>query len=95
MRSDGTFVTTCMASPPTSRPAKTNEDRIVHSGLSPPNSATTIPLKPAEPVKPVRLPSVTMRCEMLPYTSIEPAMPHSAPLSVSASVVVRATRIPA
>ena len=71
-----------------------NEDKIVHSGLSPPNSATTIPLKPMEPVKPSGS-VVTMRCEMLPNTSVEPAMPHSAPLSVSASVVVRATRIPA
>ena len=52
--SDGTFTAICIALPPTSRPPKTNDDTIVHSGFSPPNSATTIPLKPAEPVKPVR-----------------------------------------
>ncbi len=95
IRSEGTFVTTCIASPPTSSPAKTKAERIVQSGLRPPKSATTIPLKPAEPVKPVRLPSVTMRWEMLPKTSIEPARPHIAPLSVIASVIVRFTGMPA
>jgi len=29
--------------PPTSRPPNRNADRIVHSGLRPANSATTIP----------------------------------------------------
>ena len=43
-----------MKLPPTSSPPKTNDDRIVHSGFSPPNSAATMPLNPAEPVKPVR-----------------------------------------
>ena len=54
-----------------------------------------MPLKPAEPVKPVRLPSVTIRCEMLPKTSIAPARPHIAPLRVIASVIVRRTGMPA
>ena len=38
---------------------------------------------------------MTIRCEIDPKTSIEPATPHIAPLSVSAHVVVRATWIPA
>jgi hypothetical protein len=93
--SAGTPVATCRASPPTSSPPKRNAERIVHSGLSAPKSATTIPLNPSEPVNPVRLPSVTIRCEMLPKTSSAPARPHIAPLMVMASVIVRFTGIPA
>ena len=77
------------------RPPNRNADRIVQIGLRPPNSATTIPLKPSEPVKPVRLPSVTMRCETLPNTSMAPASPHIAPLIVIAAVIVRFTGMPA
>ena len=69
--------------------------RIVQSGFRPANKATTMPLKPALPVKPVRVPSVTIRCEMLPTTSMAPATPASAPARVIASVMVDLTGIPA
>ena len=46
-------------------------------------------------MNPVRLPSVTIRCEMLPNTSMAPASPHIAPLSARASVIVRLTGMPA
>ena len=69
--------------------------RIVQSGFRPANSATTMPLKPALPVKPVSVPSVTIRCEMLPTTSMAPATPDSAPARVIASVMVDLTDIPA
>ena len=39
---------------------------MVHSGLSPPNKRDDDAVEPVRPVKPVRLPSVTIRCEMLP-----------------------------
>ena len=94
-RSEGTPVATWSAEPPTIRPPKRYAETIVQSGLSPPNSATTIPLNPPEPVKPVRLPSVTIRWEMLPNTRIAPARPHIAPLRVIARVIVRLTGIPA
>ncbi len=68
---------------------------IDQSGLRAPKSATTIPLNPSEPVKPVRLPSVTIRWEMLPKTSSAPPRPHIAPLMVMASVIVRFTGMPA
>src|SRR5450759_1410123 len=94
-RSEGTPVATCSDEPPTIRPPKKNAEKIVHSGLRPPKSATTMPLQQAEPVNPVRLPSVTMRCEMLPNTRIAPARPHMAPLKVIARVIVRLTGMPA
>ena len=94
-RSDGTPVATWSAEPPTMRPPKRYAETIVQSGLRPPKSATTMPLKPAEPVNPVRLPSVTIRWEMLPNTRIAPASPHIAPLRVIASVIVRLTGMPA
>lgn len=54
-----------------------------------------MPLKPSLPVKPVKLPSVTIRCEMLPKTSTAPAMPQQAPDSTMAFIIVRLTGIPA
>src|SRR6266511_3457434 len=95
MKADGTWTALCTALPPTRRPPKTNADRIVHSGCSPPNSAATMPLKPAAPVKPVAVPSVTIRCDSLPKTSTAPARPAMAPLRVRARVIVRRTGIPA
>src|SRR5581483_5855838 len=59
-RSVGTPVEACIAVPPTRSPPNKNAERIVHSGLRAPNSPTTMPLKPALPVNPVRLPSVTI-----------------------------------
>ena len=54
-----------------------------------------MPLNPSLPVKPVRLPSVTIRCEMLPKTSTAPAIPQQAPESTMELMIVRLTRIPA
>ena len=68
---------------------------MLHNGFSPPKSATTMPLKPSLPVNPVRLPSVTIRCEMLPKTSTAPAIPQHAPLRTMAFIIVRLTGIPA
>src|SRR5262249_42580481 len=87
----GTGTAICSVLPPTSSPPNTNDDRIIHSGCSPPNSAATIPLNPAEPVNPVAVPSVTIRWEALPNTRIAPPSPHSAPESAMASVIVRLT----
>jgi hypothetical protein len=80
---------------PTSNPPNRNEAGIVHNGCKPPNSAATMPLKPAEPVNPVEDPSVTKRWLSLPNTRIAPASPHIAPLMVSASMVMRRTGMPA
>ena len=67
---------------------------MLHNGFSPPKSATTMPLKPSLPVNPVRLPSVTIRCEMLPKTNTAPAIPQQAPESTMALMIVRLTGMP-
>ena len=91
----GTWIARCIALAPTSSPPNRSDARIVHSGWSPPNSAATMPLKPAEPVNPVDEPSVTKRWDSLPNTRIDPASPPIAPLNVRASVVMRRTGMPA
>ncbi len=54
-----------------------------------------MPLKPADPVNPVAVPSVTIRWEAPPNTTTAPARPDIAPLRVSARVIVRFTGMPA
>ena len=85
----------CIALAPTRSPPNSNDEGIVHKGCRPPNKAATIPLNPADPVKPSEDPSVIKRCDWLPNTKIAPAKPHIAPEYVIASKVILLTGIPA